>query len=185
MPDGSVKRKKVIKRITKKLKELTREQLEEIDVAFELFDKDKSGTIDIGELKDAMKALGVFLKKEEVRETMRKVDKDGSGAIDRDEFRALMAEQIEVRDQEKEFAKVFRIYDDDDNGLITSDNLMRCAGELDEDLTKEISNEMIRMADLTNKGGVDNSDFMRLLKELDLIGEGVKIKKKDEPIEIK
>jgi Ca2+-binding EF-hand superfamily protein len=32
-----------------------------------LFDKDKSGSIDVNELKDAMKALGIFLKKEEVR----------------------------------------------------------------------------------------------------------------------
>jgi len=51
---------------------------------------------------------------------MTKVDKDGSGAIDKDEFMALMAEQIESRNQEEELRKVFRIYDDDDNGLITA-----------------------------------------------------------------
>jgi Ca2+-binding EF-hand superfamily protein len=39
-----------------------------------------------------MKALGIFLKKEEVKQKMTKVDKDGSGAIDKDEFMALMAE---------------------------------------------------------------------------------------------
>ena len=82
----------------KKIKFLTHEQKEEIDNAFLLFDKDKSGSIDVMELKDAMKALGIFLKRSEVKETMRKVDKDGSGAIDKDEFTALMAEQIEVRD---------------------------------------------------------------------------------------
>ena len=64
MPDGSLKRKKVIKKITKKTKYLTQEQIEEIDNAFLLFDKDKSGTIDIYELKDALKALGIFLKRE-------------------------------------------------------------------------------------------------------------------------
>lgn len=41
--------------------------MEEIDNAFLLFDKDKSGTIDIYELKDALKALGIFLKREEVK----------------------------------------------------------------------------------------------------------------------
>jgi len=66
------------------------------------------------ELKDAMKALGIFLKKEEVKEKMTKVDKDGSGAIDREEFMALMAEQIQSRNQEEELMKVFRIYDYDD-----------------------------------------------------------------------
>ena len=90
--DGTIKRKKIIKKISTMIKRLTEEQKEEIDNAFLLFDKDKSGSIDVNELKDAMKALGIFLKKEEVREKMTKVDKDGSGAIDKDEFMALMAE---------------------------------------------------------------------------------------------
>ena len=141
-----------------------------------MFDRDRSGTIDIVELKDAMKALGVFLKKEEVRETMRKVDKDGSGAIDKDEFRALMAEQVEVRDQQKELSKVFRIFDDNDDGLITSDNLIHCSRELEEDLDRQVSHEMIRMGDFSGKGGVDYSDFMKLMLELDLVGENKKKK---------
>ena len=76
----------------KKVKHLTNEQCEEINNAFLLFDKDNSGSIDVNELKDAMKALGIYLKKEEVKLKMAKVDKDGSGAIDKDEFMALMAE---------------------------------------------------------------------------------------------
>lgn len=91
-PDGTQKRVKVIKRTVKITKMLTEEQKEEIDNAFLLFDKDKSGSIDVNELKDAMKALGIFLKKEEVKQKMTKVDKDGSGAIDREEFMSLMAE---------------------------------------------------------------------------------------------
>ena len=67
MPDGTMKRKKIIKKTTKKTKWLTQEQIEEIDNAFLLFDKDKSGTIDIFELKDALKALGIFLKREQVK----------------------------------------------------------------------------------------------------------------------
>ena len=66
MKNGKIKRKKVFKRITKRIKCLTEEQIEEIDNSFLLFDRDKSGTIDVGELRDAMKALGIFLKKDEV-----------------------------------------------------------------------------------------------------------------------
>lgn len=98
MADGTFKRKKIIKYTTKKTKWLTQEQIEEINNAFLLFDKDKSGSIDIYELKDALKALGIFLKRDQIKELMTKVDKDGSGAIDRVEFTALMAEMIEKRD---------------------------------------------------------------------------------------
>ena len=41
-----------------------------------------------------MKALGIYLKKDAVKEMMKKVDKDGSGTIELDEFMALMAEKI-------------------------------------------------------------------------------------------
>ena len=92
MDDGSVKKKKIIKTVTIKVKRLTEEQKDEIDHAFLLFDKDGSGAIDVNELKDAMKALGIFIKKEELRILMNKVDKDGSGEIDQFEFAALMAE---------------------------------------------------------------------------------------------
>ena len=84
-----------------------------------------------------MKALGIFLKKDEVRDKMTKVDKDGSGAIDKLEFMALMAEQIDCRNQEDELKKVFRIYDDDDGGIITYKNLMRCAEDLGEDCSQD------------------------------------------------
>lgn len=136
LPDGSKKRVKVVKKTVRMQKELTEEQKEEIDNAFLLFDKDKSGSIDVNELKDAMKALGIFLKKEEVKQKMTKVDKDGSGAIDKEEFMSLMAEQIESRNQEEELHKVFRIYDDDDNGLISAENLLRCAADLNEEVTE-------------------------------------------------
>ena len=92
MPNGEKKRVKQVKKTVRMQKELTEEQKEEIDNAFLLFDKDKSGSIDVNELKDAMKALGIFLKKEEVKQKMTKVDKDGSGAIDKEEFMSLMAE---------------------------------------------------------------------------------------------
>ena len=62
---------------------------------------------------------------------------------------------------------MFRIYDDDDNGLITSGNLLRCAGDLGEDVTHEEVDMMISMADKDHKGGVDQEDFISLMKELE------------------
>lgn len=53
------KRRRKIKKLKVKPKQISPEMLEEIQSAFELFDKDNSGNIDAHELRDAMKALGV------------------------------------------------------------------------------------------------------------------------------
>ncbi len=73
---------------------LTKEQVEEIKSAFELFDKDNSGSIDANELRDAMKALGIYLKMDQITQLIQRIDKDGSGVVEFDEFMALMAEKI-------------------------------------------------------------------------------------------
>ena len=73
---------------------LTKEQVEEIKSAFELFDKDNSGSIDGIELRDAMKALGIYLRMDQITSLIQRIDKDGSGVIEFDEFMALMAEKI-------------------------------------------------------------------------------------------
>ena len=67
---------------------------------------------------------------------MKKVDKDGSGTIELVEFKRLMAERIGERNAEEEIKKAFRIYDDDDSGFITNENLQRVAKDLGENLSE-------------------------------------------------
>ena len=144
-PDGKIHRKK--KRLVKKSKkeELSDIQRKEIDGAFKLFDKDGSGNIDFYELRDAMRALGLNLTKEQVKEMMQKIDTDNNGFIDEDEFRQLMTEKIKARNQEEELRKAFRIYDQDDTGLIEFYDLRRVADELSEGKkeSEEIPDEVI------------------------------------------
>ena len=52
------------------------EQLEEVREAFNLFDTDGSGSIEVKELKAAMRALGFQVKKAEIRKMVADVDKD-------------------------------------------------------------------------------------------------------------
>ena len=74
--------------------ELTPEQKQEIREAFDLFDTDGSGTIDLKELKVAMRALGFEPKKEEVKKLIAEIDKNGSGTIDFNEFLEMMAAKM-------------------------------------------------------------------------------------------
>ena len=76
---------------------------------------------------------------------MAKIDNDNNGFIDEDEFRVLMTEKIKERNQEEELRKAFRIYDQDDTGLIEFYDLRRVADELSEGKKESeyIDNEVI------------------------------------------
>jgi len=58
--------------------------------AFEVFDKDGSGTITTSELKDVLRSLGENLTDEELDEMVKLTDKNGDGVIDYHEFASIM-----------------------------------------------------------------------------------------------
>jgi Ca2+-binding EF-hand superfamily protein len=68
--------------------------------------------------------------------------------------------------------KVFRVYDDDDNGLISHENLTRCADDLGEDVTCEEIKSMIDMTECGKKNAVSIEDFIRVMQVVGLITEG-------------
>lgn len=70
------------------VRKLTEDQRAEIQEAFDLFDTDKSGSIDYHELKVAMRALGFPVRKEEVRRLLseHQSQADDSGGVQYDTF---------------------------------------------------------------------------------------------------
>jgi centrin-1 len=145
--------------------QLTEEQLEEIKEAFNLFDTDRSGSIDLRELKAAMRALGFDVKKEEVVKMLASVDKDGNGEITLDEFIQMMTGKMSERDSQEEIMKVFQLFDEEKTGFITFRNLKKICQELGENLSDEDINEMIEEADRNKDGKVDADEFYRIMRK--------------------
>lgn len=58
-------------------------------------------------------------------------------------------------DEDEDLKKVFSIFDKDNNGYITADELKVAMENLNEKLTDDDVNEMIREADLNNDGKVN------------------------------
>uniref|UniRef100_A0A3Q3VXX3 EF-hand domain-containing protein n=1 Tax=Mola mola TaxID=94237 RepID=A0A3Q3VXX3_MOLML len=144
--------------------DLTEEQKQEIKEAFDLFDTDGTGTIDVKELKVAMRALGFEPKKEEIKKMIADIDKEGSGTIDFTDFLNMMTE----KDSKEEVMKAFRLFDDDCTGKISFKNLKRVAKELGENLTDEELQEMIDEADRDGDGEVNEQEFLRIMKKTNL-----------------
>ncbi|XP_053846662.1 centrin-2-like isoform X2 [Vidua macroura] len=117
--------------------ELPEEQQREIRNAFELFDTDGSGSIDVKDLKVAMRALGFEPKKEEIKKIISDIDKEGTGKITFSDFLAAMSQRMAEKDSKEEILKAFKLFDDDETGKISFQNLKRVAKALGENITDE------------------------------------------------
>merc|ERR1712087_368778 len=146
-------------------KGLAPEQIEELKEAFNLFDADSSGAIDYKELRAAIKALGIEVKKEELKKMITDVDADGSGTIEYPEFETMMTAKMGANDTREELTKVYKMFDDDNTGKISFQNLRRVAKELGENLTDEELQSMLDHADRGGNGGVTMDDFYRIMKK--------------------
>ncbi|GCB74723.1 centrin-2 isoform X1 [Scyliorhinus torazame] len=148
--------------------EITEEQKQEIREAFDLFDTDGAGSIDVKELKVAMRALGFEPKKEEIKKMIGEIDKEGTGKIDFNEFLVVITQKMAEKDTKEEILKAFRLFDDDETGRISFKNLKRVAKELGENLTDEELQEMIDEADRDGDGEVNEQEFLRIMKKTSL-----------------
>merc|ERR550534_613242 len=128
---------------------LKQDEIEEIKEAFDLFDTDQSGNIDLRELKAAMQSLGYESKNETIFTMLGELDKDGNASLDFDEFLELMAGKDGTRDDRdgrEEIDKVFRLFDAEQKGAISVKDVQRVAKELGERLSQEEITEIVRRA---------------------------------------
>lgn len=144
---------------------LTEDEVMEIKEAFDLFDSDKSGEIDVEELKNALKNLGIDAKNQTLANMMADLDKDKSGQIDFNEFIDMMTAKMSDRDTREDLEKVFRLFlgDDDKADKIAIKHLKRVARELNENMSDEELQEMIVRADLNKDQGVDFEEFYTIM----------------------
>lgn len=77
--------------LEKPMREVSAEEREEIEQAFQLFDSNKDGYIDYHEIKVAMRALGFELGKEEVLDAMAAHNVQPHDQMSRDAFVKMSA----------------------------------------------------------------------------------------------
>mmetsp|Transcript_26340 Transcript_26340/g.78485 ORF Transcript_26340/g.78485 Transcript_26340/m.78485 type:complete len:168 (-) Transcript_26340:16-519(-) len=128
--------------------ELKDEQKAEIKEAFDLFDTDQSGEIDLKELKAAMQSLGYESKNDTIFTMLAELDKDGNASLDFEEFLDLMSgkEGKDEKDTKEEIDKIFRLFDGESKGVIIIKDVMKVCKELGERLTVEEVTEIVRRA---------------------------------------
>ncbi|KAG7393516.1 hypothetical protein PHYPSEUDO_007353 [Phytophthora pseudosyringae] len=166
---------------------LAQDEIDACREAFLAFDKDRSGTIDVWELRQVLEAMGQQPTEEELFQMISEVDEDMSGAIGTQllcgssilltRLTVLLvldfAEFLQVIDNQKDRAAMF----EDDSDMI--DAFVACGGKSDktgfvrkETLVKIIKGdfgltinieEMINKLDVDGSGEIEFDEFKAIL----------------------
>ncbi|KQK20122.1 hypothetical protein BRADI_1g52567v3 [Brachypodium distachyon] len=143
---------------------LNSEELSDLRDQFNAIDIDKSGTISLEELKQALaKDVPWRLKGPRVLEIVEAIDSNTDGLVDFEEFVAatLHVHQLVEHDSEKWKSlsqAAFDKFDVDGDGYITSDELRMNTG------LKGSIDPLLEEADIDKDGKISLDEFRRLLK---------------------
>ena len=147
------------------MEELSDEKLTELRAAFDVFDKDKSGSISIKELGTMLRTFGQNLTKLELIKMIEEIDENKDGTVDFKEFLYLMVEYPKSKEGDNMdiLLEAFKVFDRDNNKKITSHELRYVMNNLEADLNESELEDMIKEFDVDGDGEIDEEEFISLM----------------------
>lgn len=136
--------------------------------AFVAFDKDKSGTIDIWELRQVLEAMGQAPTEEELFAMIAEVDDNMSGSIDFSEFLAVVESQKQQAEQLSKNNDLLDAFvacggNPDKSGHVKRETLVKIIKH-DFQLTIDLE-ELIDSVDTDGSGEIEYDEFRVMLSE--------------------
>ena len=139
------------------------DEIEEIKEAFDIFDQDGSGEIQVATILEAMKSLGFDTKSPAIYQMIADFDENGNGVIEFEEFLDMMTARISDKNTKEDLKRVFNLFDTNREGQITVDDLRRVARELGEEISEEELKEIVARGDLDGNGKLEFEDFFNVM----------------------
>jgi Ca2+-binding EF-hand superfamily protein len=163
----------------------TKEQNRDLQTAFEIFDKDGTGNIDIKDLKVILRALGFEPQEDEIKKLLSTINRSddeennkkgfSTNTIDFEEFKKIMNNKLRESEEIESLRVGFFSFTDkdlpkennNDNEYITLKSLRDVANELREVVNDEELKEMMVQANpelknLINEGKGDDESIYKI-----------------------
>ncbi|XP_012581055.1 PREDICTED: calcium-binding protein 2 [Condylura cristata] len=145
-------------------RELRPEEIEELQAAFQEFDRDRDGYIGHRELGACMRTLGYMPTEMELIEISQQI----SGRVDFEDFVELMGPKLLAETADmigvRELRDAFREFDTDGDGRISLGELRAALKALlGQRLSQREVDEILQDVDLNGDGLVDFEEFVRMM----------------------
>ena len=149
-----------------KVLDVPEDKIAEYKEAFDMFDKDKSGTISVTEIVKIMKNFGYPIKKEEAKKMVEEIDVSGDGELDFDEFVTIMEKQKNYVDESEEevVLRAFKSFDKDHDGKITNYEFRYILTQMGSKFSQEELDLLFKECNLDINGVLDYQDFISFWK---------------------
>ncbi|GAA5809592.1 hypothetical protein MFLAVUS_003003 [Mucor flavus] len=173
------------------------EELKSLREAFNLYDKDKNGAINLQEFADIVKSLEIVTDEKKIQSLVKEVDSNQDGQIDFNEFVNAMTSLLGSTQQDNSLRKwstypiggddkkektytrrmskhesdelrlCFEKFDKNGDGQISVNELKEVMDRLGEKLSENELNEMMNDADTNKDGFIDFEEFKALIPASD------------------
>ncbi len=163
----------------------TKEQNRDLQTAFEIFDKDGTGNIDIKYLKVILRALGFEPQEDEIKRLLSTINRSddeennkkgfSTNTIDFEEFKKIMSNKLRESEEIEQLKVGFHSFTDktlqkepnETQDYITLKSLREVANELNEVINDEELKEMMVQANpelknLINEGKGDDESIFKI-----------------------
>ncbi|CAH4026957.1 unnamed protein product [Pieris brassicae] len=144
--------------------------------AFGLLDRDSDGHVTPAELQYMLQKLGIEVSDDLIAELIKDASKTGNGLIDENDFMQWVTKIQAIQgmdvsssggDSEEEITKdllaAFKVFDRDDNGYITRDELRTALEIIGEPVTDAQLNQVLALGDIDHDGRIDYEEFVKML----------------------
>ena len=135
--------------------------------AFTLFDKDHDGKLSTKEVDDVLRFLGKDPTEYEMEFVLKDLDMYGNGTLTFPQFLKLLSQKYnDTKFNVEEMKAVFRIFDKDGDGYITSDEIQEEMSKHGDVFSDQQIKQMMEGADSNGDGRIDYEEFVKLMESI-------------------
>ena len=140
------------------------EKVEEYRDAFELFDKDGSGTITVEELHNVITSMGQKCTLQNAKDMIKEVDTDENETIELGEFIEMMEKKSKQDKGKDELLEAFKTFDKNGDGKISHSELKIVMKNMGSNMDDAEIAMMITAADLDGDNQISFEEFKQMMK---------------------